>query len=511
MRIIPIVSLSSLLTLSARPAMKRSLVLSADKPSPKLEFETPLVKSSRVRALNDKKLPSENSGQESVVMWMQRDQRVNDNYAMLYANALSRERGWRLIVVFTLEDDPLQTLRHHKFLLGGLKEVEKQLRDRHIPFYLLHGDAVRSILTFADQHHARAVVTDFSPLRKFKRRYDAVAAAFAYPLLQVDAHNIVPVWVASDKLEYGARTIRPKISNRLNEYVLEFPPLETSLPASNLDGCEPVQWGTLLASIVTNRDVDFTDRIDCLPGESEGQKMVQQFIDSRMKNYGEKRNDPNVDAVSHLSPYFNFGQISVQRVVMQVRQAKKFPSSADSFIEEAVIRRELSDNFCYYNANYDNLTACYPWAAETLRVHASDPRKYVYSLEVLETSQTHDDLWNAAQTQLTTTGKMHGTCLHIVFFAQALYAGFLRMYWAKKILEWTRSPEEALEFAIILNDKYALDGTDPNGYVGIMWSIGGIHDQGWGERPVFGKIRYMNYEGCKRKFDVKAFVKKYSR
>jgi len=191
----------------------------------------------------------------------------------------------------------------------------------------------------------------------------------------------------------------------------------------------------------------------------------------------------------------NHGQVSMQRAVLYVKaEGKAYSSSAAGFVEEAVVRRELSDNFCFYNPKYDSILGATDWAQKTLADHAKDTREYIYSREELEEGRTHDDLWNAAQLQLVQEGKMHG---------------FLRMYWAKKILEWTQSPEQALEEAIRLNDRYALDGNDPNGYVGVMWSIAGIHDQGWGERKVFGKIRYMNYAGCKRKFDVNKFVLKY--
>ncbi|XP_055007908.1 deoxyribodipyrimidine photo-lyase-like, partial [Boleophthalmus pectinirostris] len=173
---------------------------------------------------------------------------------------------------------------------------------------------------------------------------------------------------------------------------------------------------------------------------------------------------------------------------------KKGGESSAPFIEELVVRRELTDNFCYYNKKYDSIKGAYDWAQKTLKDHAKDKRPYVYTQDQLEKAKTHDDLWNGAQFQMISEGKMHG---------------FLRMYWAKKILEWTSSPEEALSIALYLNDRYSLDGQDPNGFVGCMWSICGIHDQGWAERPIFGKIRYMNYKGCQRKFDVARFEKKY--
>ena len=199
-----------------------------------------------------------------------------------------------------------------------------------------------------------------------------------------------------------------------------------------------------------------------------------------------------------MSPYVNAGQVSIHRLVMEAKafaKANRLSSEAiGAYVEEAVVRRELSDNFCFYNPNYDRLEGAYAWARETLATHAKDKREHVYSYEELSTAKTHDDLWNAAQIQLTEEGKLHG---------------FLRMYWAKKVLEWTESPEQALEYAQRLNDRFALDGNDPNGYVGVGWSIMAIHDQGWREREVFGKIRYMNYKGCQRKFDVGEFVANY--
>ena len=492
--------------LAALVIMKRSLPLPvASAPARRLFFETPLVKSTRIRPLNDKtyltKLPKDenilSSSHHCVVYWMQRDQRVQDNYAMLYANALAMDSGLQLKVVFALEKDAEQTLRHYKFLLSGLKQVERECRDNHnLPFYLLHGSPsiTEQLLDFCSVHKVAAVVTDFSPLRRLRSRTEEMAASLSIPLVLIDAHNIVPMWVASDKLEYGARTIRPKISRLLPEYLIDFPPLVTSYPSTAISNCPKVEWDEILSTLHCNRAVDLNEEIDCQPGAEEAQKMLKSFIESRLKDYGEKRNDPNCNAISHLSPYFNFGQLSVQRAVLTVRQAKKYPSSSDSFVEEAVVRRELSDNFCYYNLNYDNLNGAYPWARETLEKHANDAREFVYSFEQFEGALTHDKLWNAAQRQVVRTGKLHG---------------FMRMYWAKKILEWSASHEEALSIAILLNDRYALDGTDPNGYVGVMWSIAGVHDQGWGERPVFGKIRFMNYAGCKRKFDVKAFEQKY--
>lgn len=187
-------------------------------------------------------------------------------------------------------------------------------------------------------------------------------------------------------------------------------------------------------------------------------------------------------------------QVSAARCALEAKaRGKSYGESVASFVEELVVRKELSDNFCFHNKKYDSLEGCAGWAQETLEKHSIDKREHVYTRQQLEAGKTHDQLWNAAQLELVHKGKMHG---------------FMRMYWAKKILEWTKSPADALADSIYLNDHYSIDGRDPNGYVGCMWSIGGIHDMGWTERPIFGKIRFMNYKGCERKFKVAMYVGK---
>jgi len=196
-----------------------------------------------------------------------------------------------------------------------------------------------------------------------------------------------------------------------------------------------------------------------------------------------------------MSPWINHGHVSFQRLALLAKALHKHPNGTAAYLEEGIVRRELSDNFVYYSReNYDDLTTAAVWAQDSLELHCADEREYVYCLKEFVEGKTHDDLWNAAQLQLVNEGKMHG---------------FLRMYWAKKILEWTESPAIALRTGLYLNDRYALDGNDPNGFVGVGWSMMGIHDMGWKERPIFGKIRFMNYAGCKRKFKVANFVAKY--
>ncbi|XP_051271409.1 CPD photolyase [Dicentrarchus labrax] len=435
-------------------------------------------------------------GSEGVLYWMLRDHRVQDNWAMFHAQRLAVEENLPLHVCVCLhvQESELSTLRHYSFMLKGLEEVAKECKALDIQFHLLHGSAADVLPGFVSDHSLGAVVTDFSPLREpllwvedLKKRLPK-----DIPIMQVDAHNIVPCWVASPKLEYAARTIRGKITKLLPEFLTDFPLVEKH-PYTATRTAKPVDWDKTLTSLQLDRAVGETEWAK--PGTKAGMAMLESFIDVRLKQFDTQRNDPNAPALSQLSPWIRFGHLSAQRVALCVQHSgKSAGQSVSSFIEELVVRRELTDNFCFYNKKYDSVEGAHEWAQKTLKDHAKDVRPYLYTREQLEKAKTHDKLWNAAQYQVVTEGKMHG---------------FLRMYWAKKILEWTSSPEEALSVALYLNDRYELDGQDPNGFVGCMWSICGVHDQGWAERPIFGKIRYMNYKGCLRKFNVAQFEKKY--
>ncbi|GMI08731.1 hypothetical protein TrRE_jg6500, partial [Triparma retinervis] len=277
------------------------------------------------------------------------------------------------------------------------------------------------------------------------------------------------------------------------KYLTQFPAVE-----GNPDGTKmplPTDWDSVMKSISTT--VEVTTIPDTFkPGKSAGMSVFSTFCSDRLKNYAEDRNDPNLNVQSDMSPYIRFGQVGFQRLALDIRSLNKHGSGTAAFIEEGCVRRELADNYCLYNSNYDNLNGAAEWARLSLELHSGDEREHLYTRGQLEESSTHDDLWNAAQIQLVSSGKMQG---------------FLRMYWAKKILEWSPSPAEALEWGLYLNDKYSMDGSCPNGYVGLAWSVMGVHDMGWKEREVFGKIRFMNYNGCLRKFKVGEFTKKYPR
>ncbi|MCW9065379.1 MAG: deoxyribodipyrimidine photo-lyase [Ignavibacteriaceae bacterium] len=424
-----------------------------------------------------------------VIYWMSRDQRVHDNWALLFAQNLSTEKKKDLVVVFSIVPKFLYaTLRQYDFMLNGLAEVEKELKRYNIPFFILLGEPSVQIPEFINEHSASTLVSDFDPL-KIKRKWkNEIAKKINIPFYEVDAHNVIPCLYVSEKQEFGAYTIRPKIHKNLPEFLEEFPKLKKM--KSNSAFNKNIDWKKISSSLSLDESVKPVEWIK--PGEKAAHKTLKDFIENKIDKYSELRNDPNENVLSNLSPYLHFGQISAQRVAQIVNGLGDHPS-VNSFLEELIVRRELSDNFCYYNSNYDSFKGFPDWAKKTLNNHKKDKREFVYSSKIFEEANTHEDLWNAAQNELINTGKLHG---------------YMRMYWAKKILEWSKSPEKALMIAIYLNDKYELDGRDPSGYVGCAWAIGGVHDRAWAERPVYGKIRYMNRNGAKRKFDIEKYIKK---
>lgn len=429
--------------------------------------------SSRILVLNTTPIKS-----GPIVYWMSRDQRVEDNWALIRAYELALEYKTELRVVFCKLPKYLKTPdRNYAWMLKGLEEVSEDLFKLNIHFDILEGNPKIEIPKYVNKYTVGGIVADFSPLKGPLKLKEYISKVTDIHFEVVDSHNIVPTWVSSNKQEFGAYTFRPKITKLLPKYLVEFPKLKKF--EGNID---------------TKRSVIHLLPLDPnLPtsGNKHSKEVLKDFI-LNIQRYSE-RNNPNMDGQSNLSPYLHFGQISAQRIALEI---SKLPESEErlSFLEELVVRGELSDNFCFFNPNYDTFEGFPQWSKNTLNEHRNDRREYVYTLDELEQSKTHDQLWNAAQNQMVKYGKIHG---------------YMRMYWGKKILEWTQSPEIALEYAIYLNDKYELDGRDPNGYTGIAWCIGGVHDRAWAERPVFGKIRYMNYNGCKRKFNVEEYIAKY--
>ena len=426
-------------------------------------------------------------GGKAVLYWMIRDKRVSDNWSLLVAQQIAIKNKVPLIVCFQfIGKFPDSNIRQNGFLFKGLLETRHTLQKLNIEFLFLQGRPEKVINELIEKKSIGTVVVDHNPLNVYRKRIKRVIGKTDIPFYQVDAHNIVPCWKASGKKEYAAYTIRPKIKNNLKRYLTDMPQV-INHPYGDSQ-MKDLSLNSILSGIVQDSTVKEVDWIN--PGEIAAKDILSK-LKTKLKGYSSNRNDPTKAALSDLSPYFHFGHIAPQRVAWEIHKSKLQKEDKDAFLEEMIIRRELSDNFCEYEPEYDQFEGFHAWSQKTLNEHRNDEREYIYPLGQFEAAETHDDLWNAAQNEMKITGKMHG---------------YIRMYWAKKILEWTPSPEIAQQIAIDLNDKYELDGRDPNGYTGIAWSIGGIHDRAWFERPIFGKIRYMNYNGCKSKFDVMKYI-----
>ena len=428
-------------------------------------------------------------GEGPVLYWMTRDQRVDDNWSLIYALNLGYKLKQPVFTVFNLVDEFLDSQPvHFQFMLEGLAKLCIDFQRLNIGFKIIKGNPKEEIPAVIKKLKASILISDFDPLKIKRNWQDDVADKTTIPFHIVDTHNIVPCCYASDKQEFAAYTIRPKIHKNLREFMDDLPDL---LPYEHFDPA-------LLK--ISDKTIDPKTEMSGLPdsnykirsGPDEALDTLRIFLKDKLAGYAEKRNDPSLGHISGLSPYLHFGQIAAQRVALEVSSADAPREDKKAFLEELIVRKELSDNYCYYNKNYDNFDGFPEWAQKTLNKHREDKRKYLYTPYELEDADTHDKYWNAAQIEMVKTGKMHG---------------YMRMYWAKKILEWSRSPEEAQEAAIYLNDKYELDGRDPNGYTGIAWAIGGVHDRAWTESLIFGKIRYMNDNGLKRKFNIDEYVK----
>jgi deoxyribodipyrimidine photo-lyase len=443
---------------------------------------------------------------------MSRDQRIRDNHALLAAQADALRKQVPLVVFFNLyTHSGSRSLEHFTFMLEGLEEVAENLQQQNIRWVMRSGNKAAATLHLLRELQAESVYFDFSPLKAARNTVKDVAAEFNGATYIVDTHNIIPAWIVSDKQEVAARTMRTKVHRLLATYLQEPPKLEKHPHRFTAD---IAGLGFPEAYQVVRRNIRACGiQPQMKSGEKAAQARLEEFLDETLMHYATRRNDIANDNQSQLSPYFHFGQISSLRVALQtMRTAQETPllfeyakmanhtgkhdkrDGMNALFEEMIVRKELSDNFCFYNPSYKTLEGAPDWAKQSLAKHAQDPREFIYSREEWETANTHDHAWNAAQNQLRRTGKIHG---------------YMRMYWAKKILEWSATPEEAVTTAIYLNDKYMLDGGDPNGYVGVLWSIGGLHDRPWVERAVFGKVRYMNEAGLKRKYDLSHYLQQW--
>ncbi len=463
-----------------------------------------------VNPLRVKQLSDASYDGGTVVYQMCRDIRAHDNDALLFAQELAQSKGAQLVVNYVIWNYEWEgaTRRFYDWVLLSLAEAEKELRANNIPLVVtFEEERLFTKTTFTKiPEHIGAVVIDQLPLR-FMRKWKELFLQHAsnVPLYEVDAHNCIPVWETSPKQEFAARTIRGKIHTKLPGFLEEHEELQVHKENGVLlESVKAVNWDEVKAKVVCD---EFVIGIgDFIPGEKGARKVLKYFLEEKLAAYDEARNNFNTDGQSNLSPYIAHGNISRRRIIVELLKIADITieeafdpiqngsngklGSVAAFIEECVVRAELSDNFCYYNENYDRVNGFPSWSKMTLNKARTDKREYVYTLKQFKDGETHDQLWNAAQLQMVKSGKMHG---------------YMRMYWAKKILEWTNSPEEAMRIAVYLNDTYELDGRDPNGYVGCAWSIGGVHDRAWFPRPIFGTVRYMATSGVTKRGDLSSY------
>ena len=450
----------------------------------------PGIQPERVQPLNDLGAVGDERRGGYVLYWMQQAQRTELNHALEYAVHRANELELPLLVAFGLMDDyPEANRRHYHFMLQGLADVETALADRKISFVVQRGAPDEVALRLGKD--AALVVCDRGYLRHQRQWREHVAAEATCPVVQVESDVVVPVELVSDKVETAARTIRPKITKHLDRFLVPLPQAEltiTKRPAT-IDGEDLSDIDRLLDSLTLEHQVEpvpfFTG------GTTAAKAILAKFFAESFDTYAGNRMHPETSDVSHMSKYLHFGQISVVHIALEAIE-QRAGDNLDSFLDELIIRRELPMNFVFYEPHYDAYANLPTWAQDTLATHASDERHYLYNRDELEQSETHDDYWNAAMAEMRSTGYMHN---------------YMRMYWGKKIIEWSADPKTAYATTLYLNNKYFLDGRDANSFANVAW-VFGRHDRGWTERDVFGKVRYMNAEGLERKADPKAYVAK---
>jgi deoxyribodipyrimidine photo-lyase len=424
-----------------------------------------------------------------VVYWMQRAQRGVDNPALDAAIAIANELGKPVVVFFApVPFYPHANLRHYQFLAEGISDIAEALERKNVGF-VLRRFPEHSLLRFCEEVKPAIVVGDENPMRELELWRQKAAKKLRVPLWTVDADVIVPSKLL-EKAQYAAHTIRPRLQAHLPQFLTAPKNLNAKVP-----------WKRPKGLVALTPDFDITQdwKIDrsVAPvsqwrgGSKEGLRLLHDFVKRKLSGYGTGRNKPELDYTSRLSPYLHFGHISPLTVALAVQKSDAFKADKEAFLNQIIIWRELSINLVRFNPDYDNFECGEPWAHRSLAKHAKDRRPVTYTAAQLENAETHDELWNAAQMQMVHTGWMHN---------------YVRMYWGKKILEWTPSPAQAYGIAVDLNDKYELDGRDPNGYAGIAWSVVGKFDRPWFERPIFGQIRYMSGASTGKKFDSKRYI-----
>lgn len=462
---------------------------------------------------------------EYVLYWMIAHRRVNWNFALQRAVEWAQKLSKPLVILEALRCDyRWASERLHQFVLDGMADTARRLEKSpalYYPYVESALNAGKGLLAALSQRACVVVADDF-PCFFLPEMTASAARQVAALMEKVDANGLLPMRAADEAFQ-TAYSFRRFLQKTLPDHLLEFPkaeplwdlklPKPTSLPAEILKRWPPFKFDDSVGLRALPIDHSIPPA-EIRGGASAAERQCDEFLQKRLPRYHQDRSQPDLDAASGLSPYLHFGHISVHQILEKLfRQEDWNPArlsrsangrragwwgmsaAAEAFLDELITWRELGYNFCSQRRDYDRFESLPDWAQKTLAEHVGDPRTHIYSLEEFETAHTHDPLWNAAQTQLRREGRIHN---------------YLRMLWGKKILEWSHSPQEALQIMIELNNKYALDGRNPNSYSGIFWVLG-RYDRPWGpERPIFGKIRYMSSENTARKVSVKNYLKEYS-
>ncbi len=447
-----------------------------------------MIQPERIQHLNGKPVRREG---DFVLYWMQASQRAEDNHALEYAAAQANELGRPLVVFFGVTAHfPEANLRHYAFMVEGIAETRAALSFRGIRMVVLAGDPGETVIDAAER--ACLVVTDCGYLRVERRWRAEAARRLDVPLVQVESNVVVPVETACEKEAYSAAVLRPRILRLIDRFLvpLESVPIEKDSLNPGLDLPDLADRDAVMRALHAHIDHTVGPAPSIRGGSAAALTLLDEFATRKIDRYDRDRNDPTLDGTSGLSPYLHFGQISPLTIALRLKEVDS--PGREPFLEQLIVRRELAMNYVLGNDRYDSYEGLPAWCRTTLGSHANDPREYVYSRAQFEAAETHDPYWNAAQREIAGTGGMHG---------------YMRMYWGKKILEWSASPQEAFRTALCLNNRYGLDGRDPNGFAGVAWCFG-KHDRPWAERPVFGLIRCMNAAGLLRKFDADGYVRK---
>lgn len=436
---------------------------------------------------------------EYVLYWMQQSQRVDYNHALNYAIELANSIQLPVVVFFGIAPQyPEANARHYHFMFEGLIEVKSRLEAQGITCVFRLGSPEKSIEPLL--HKTHTLIMDKGYLRHQREWRHKVAeyakAQGVRSCIEVESDVIVPVEIASTKEEYMARTIRPKIEKLISRFALPLELLRVTIRGYSVDIDDPFEI-TDYKSVISLFDIDHSIKKSPIyqGGSSEAFKLLDEFLFNHLGNYDES-NDPGWDITSKMSMYLHFGQISSLQIYQYVQnfllQSRK-DIDVRGFFEQLIVRRELAVNYVYYRSGYDQFeTMTNPWAYITMEIHSNDTREVVYSIDEMIQGRTHDPYFNAAMKEMVDTGYMHG---------------YMRMYWCKKIIEWSKDYKSAYNIAILLNNRYFIDGRDPNSYVGVAWCFG-LHDQGFRERPIFGKLRFMSSNGLKTKFNMKAYIER---